>query len=110
MKKAKSGKKEDSILEILKRLTKRMEEATIDIHEMKRDYKFINLRLGNVESNTEITKVDVEKIRQQLDETEKKLHKRLSTVGDLITVGLTNKYLSLDKRVSQLEKDHSRVQ
>lgn len=59
---------DEQSLDILKRVAKRVEEATVDIHEMKRDLKFVNLRLGQVERNTELMKVDMEKMRAEIGE------------------------------------------
>ena len=59
----KSNTVEDTIIDTLKRISSRVEEAAIDIHEMKRDLKYVDLKLRAVERNTEVTKIDVEKIK-----------------------------------------------
>ena len=68
MKKIQEEPKDEQTINILKRVAKRVEDATVDIHEMKRDLKFVNLRLGQVEDNTAIMKVDMEKMRNEMDE------------------------------------------
>lgn len=68
MKKEQKNPKEENIMQILKRLVKRVEEATVDIHEMKNDLKFVKLRLGSVEDSTKIMKVDMEKMREDISE------------------------------------------
>lgn len=65
MKKIKSSPKTEESIDILKKLAKRVEEAVIDIHETKRDLKFMKLKLISVEHNTQIMKVDVEKMVTQ---------------------------------------------
>lgn len=95
-------------LDILKRVAGRVEEATVDIHEMKRDLKLVNLRLGQVEDNTEIMKVDIEKMREELDDkllgVEDRLGKRIAHVADLITISLSKKLQKVGKRVTKVEK------
>lgn len=47
------------MIDILKSVAIRLEEAVIDINEMKSDLKFINLKLQSVEKNTEEMKQDI---------------------------------------------------
>lgn len=103
MKKAKTNPQEESILDILKRLAKRIEESVIDINDIKFDIKDVKHRLGLVEHNTEITKVDVEKLRDELKATENRLNTRITLVGDLITMELGKKIQNHGKRISRLE-------
>ena len=53
----------EEILGILKILVSRMEDATIDIHSMKSDLAFINSKLGIVEHNIKLMKVDIEDMK-----------------------------------------------
>lgn len=66
MKKIKTNVENKELLHLLKQLTKRLEEATVDIHEMKRDLKVVSLKLYSVESNTKIIKVDIERMRENI--------------------------------------------
>lgn len=98
------------ILKILKKLASRMEDATIDISSIKSDLKFVNLRLNGVKHNTEIVKVDMESIKVgmgnlkgEMKEMEVRLGKRITSVADLITVSLDQKFGKMEKRVKKLE-------
>ena len=55
-------------IDILKRVAKRVEEATVDISSIKTDIKFVKFRLTGVEHNTEIMKVDIEKLKDEMGE------------------------------------------
>lgn len=68
MKKDKQKLQDSQVLDVLKRLTKRIEEATVDISSIKNDVKFVKLRLSGVEHNTELMKVDMEKMRGEIGE------------------------------------------
>ncbi len=61
---------DEQSIDILKRVAKRVEEATVDISDMKSDLKMVNLRLGGVEHNTEMMKVDMEKMRGDIEEVQ----------------------------------------
>ena len=52
--------KDEQVIDILKRLAKRIEVATVDIHEIKTDLKMVKLRLQSLEHDTGIMKVDME--------------------------------------------------
>ena len=105
MKKAiKQKPQEEQSIDILKRVAKRVEDATVDIGEMKRSLRFANLKLGDVERNTGIIKVDIEKIREELGETENRLNKRITKVADLITLNLGDKLQNHQKRIKKLEQ------
>jgi len=54
--------------DILERVAKRIEDATIDINDMKSDLKMVSLRLSGVEHNTKMIKVDVEKMKDEMGE------------------------------------------
>lgn len=99
MKKIKSSPKTEESIDILKKLAKRVEEAVIDIHETKRDLKFMKLKLISVEHNTQIMKVDVEKMNAYVDE----LGKEMKTIGKETTgiIDLTAEIL--EKMVTQQE-------
>lgn len=101
---------EEQSIDILKRVAKRVEEATIDISDMKSDLKMVNLRLGVVEHNTEIMKVDIENMKvdmgelgNKIDGVENRLDKRIEHVADLIIIELGGKLQNHEKRIKKLE-------
>jgi predicted RNase H-like nuclease (RuvC/YqgF family) len=117
--------KEEQSFDILKKVAKRVEEATVDISSMKSDLKMVSLRLSAVEHNTEITKVDVENLKGEInglkgetsglkgeinglrEETkgmEIRLGKRITYVADLITISLGKKLQKVKKRVTKVER------
>lgn len=95
---------EETSIDILKKVAKRVEDATIDIGEMKRSLRFVNLRMSTVESDTGIIKVDVEKIREELAGTETRLNKRITRVADLITLNLGDKLQNHERRIKKIER------
>lgn len=98
MKKRRDTTKDEQALDILNRVAKRVEEATVDIHEMKRDLKFVNLRLQNVESNTKIMKIDIEKVREDIDDL-------IGMSQEILSKMVTQEEVqSLSQRVSSLEQ------
>src|SRR3989344_4163884 len=80
--------------DILKRIAKRVEETTIDISNMKSDLKMVSLRLSGVEHNTEIMKVDVEKIKFDISNAEE----------NLITIEFGGKLRNHEKRIRKIER------
>lgn len=68
MKKLLPKPKNEQSADILERIARRIEEATVDISDIKRDIKFTDIRLGNVEHNTKLMKVDMEKIKDEMGE------------------------------------------
>lgn len=98
---------DEQSIDILKRVARRVEDATIDIGEMKRSLRFVNLRLSAVESNTGIMKVDIEKMREEMSEKlvglETRLNKRITRVADLITINLSDKLQNHEKRIKKLK-------
>ena len=101
--------------DILKRIAKRGEETTIDISNMKSDLKMVSLRLSGVEHNTEIMKVDVEKIKFDISNAEEnlvsklvglesRLNKRITYVTDLITIEFGGKLRNHEKRIRKIER------
>ena len=66
MRKIQRKPKEEQTIDILKRVAKRVEEATVDISSIKTDLKFVNLRLGGVELNTDLMKVDIENMKNDM--------------------------------------------
>ncbi len=91
---------DETIIDALKKISSRVEEAAIDIHEMKRDLKFINLKLHTVEKNTEITKIDVEDIKQDVDDLIETSADILSNmVGQKELVTLSEKVISLEQTI-----------
>lgn len=100
---AKQKPQEEQVLEVLKRLTKRMEEATVDIHSIKYDIKAVKLDLGFMQSDFAIMKVDVERTREELKGVEDRLGKRISNVADLITISMDQKFKIVEKRIKKVE-------
>jgi len=110
MKKIQQTPKGENTIDILKRVAKRVEETTIDISDMKSDLKMVNLRLGKVEHNTELMKVDMEKMKvdmgelgNKIDGVENRLNRRIEHVADLITIELGGKLQNHEKRIKRLE-------
>lgn len=110
--------KDDQSIDILKKVAKRVEEATVDIHEMKRDLKLVNLRLGQVEDNTEIMKVDMEKMGEEIGiiktdistmkkgikEIKKDTEGLIETSAHILKQAVTlDKHNALSQRVTTLE-------
>lgn len=81
MKKPPKKSEDKSLVSVLKQLTKRTEEATVDIHDMKRDLKFIKLSLGSVEHNTELTKVDTSKLEEKITKFRDDIFNRLDDIS-----------------------------
>jgi len=105
---------EEQSIDILKRVAKRVEDATVDINDIRYDLKSVKLRLGNVEHNTEIMKVDIEKLKFDMEDmkndlgdkiegSENRLNKRIQHVADLITIELGGKLQNHEKRIKKLE-------
>lgn len=95
---------DEQVLDVLKKLTKRIEEATVDIHSIKFDVKATKLDVGFMQSDFAIMKVDVEKIKEQIEQAKEGLEKRITHVADLITISLGNKLQKVKKRVHKLER------
>jgi len=116
MKKIVKQKPQDElVLEVLKKLTKRIEEATVDIHSIKFDVKETKLDVGFMQSDFAIMKVDIEKLKSDMTgmETnlgdklvglESRLNERIGHVADLITVELGGKLRNHEKRIKKLEQ------
>lgn len=119
MKKEPSKPEDNKVLDILKLLTKRVEEATVDIHEMKSDLKFVNLRLHNVETSVGIVKVDMQNMRTNIQnmkvdigtmKTDIRYVKRntddlIETTSEILAKMVTQEELkSLSERVISLEQ------
>ena len=110
MRKTQQKPKDEQTVDILKRVAKRVEEATIDISSIKTDIKFVKLRLSGVEHNTELMKVDIENMKvdtgelgNKIDGVENRLNKRIEHVADLITIELGGKLQNHEKRIRRLE-------
>jgi chromosome segregation ATPase len=124
----KKPQQDNQVLEILKKLTSRVEHTAADISSVKKDVRFINTRLEDVEHNTgtmrtEIggikndmnemkadlgsLKDDMNKMEEQLVEkinsSELRLHDRIGNVADLITVDFGKKIANNTKRIQKLE-------
>lgn len=95
--------KDEQFIDILKRVAKRVEEATVDIHSMKIDQKLMKFDIMGLKSDSAIMKVDVEKIREQLEGAEDRLGKRITSVADLITISLDQKFGKIEKRIKKIE-------
>ena len=110
---------EKQTVDILKRIAKRVEEATIDIHDIRFDLKSVKLRLGNVEHNTKIMKVDIEKIknelevvkdtmgtmRQDIKEIKREVEGLTETTGFILKKAVTqDEHSALSQRVASLEQ------
>lgn len=102
--KKKTKPQDSQVLEVLKRLTKRIEEATVDIHSIKFDVKATKLDVGFMQSDFAIMKVDVEETREELKEVEERLGKRISHVADLITISLGQKIGKIEKQIQKIER------
>lgn len=103
MKKTPQKPQDEQILDVLKRLTKRIEESTVDIHSIKYDIKVMKLDVGFMQSDFAIMKVDVEKTREELGGVEDRLGKRITHVADLTTIDLGEKLRIHEKRIKKLE-------
>jgi hypothetical protein len=95
--------KDEQFIDILKRVAKRVEEATVDIHSIKIDLKYMKFDIMGLKSDSAIMKVDIEKIREQLDGAEDRLGKRITHVADLITISLDQKFKNVEKKISKME-------
>ena len=95
---------EEQSIDILKRVAKRVEEATVDIHSIKYDIKTMKLDMGFMQSDFAIMKVDVEKIREELEGVEDRLGKRISHVADLITISMDPKIRTVKKKIKKIEQ------
>ncbi len=115
MKKLIKQKPQEQSVDILKRVAKRIEEATVDIHDIRFDLKSVKLRLSNVEHNTELMKVDMEKLKvhmenmkeelgDKIESVEDTINKRITHVSDLITIELGGKLQNHEKRIQKLEQ------
>ena len=110
---------EEKVIDILKRLAKRMEEATVDIHSIKFGVKRMKLDMSNIESDSAIMKVDIEKMRDEMGEikgdvtTIKKDVKEIKrdveglieTTGFILKKAVTqDEHNALSQRVASLEQ------
>lgn len=98
---------DEQVLDVLKRLTKRIEETTVDIHSIKFDVKAMKLDVGFMQSDFAIMKVDMEKMREELDDklsgVEDRLGKRILHVADLITISMDQKFRTIEKKIRKIE-------
>jgi len=58
---------DEEIIDYLKRILKRVEEATIDISNMKTDLKMLKFNLMRIEHDSELMKADVERMRENYE-------------------------------------------
>ena len=104
MKKVQQKPTDKQILDVLKKLTSRVEDATVDIHSIKFDVKAMKLDMMRLESNSSIMKVDIERIREEIEELEIRLGKRITNIADLITVSQAKNFKNVEKRIQKLEQ------
>ena len=110
---------EEQSIDILKRVAKRVEEATIDISDMKSDLKMVNIRLNIVEHNTKVMKIDMEKMNDHMDamktdiatmkkgikEIKKDTEGLVETTSHILKEAVTHdEHNALSHRVSALEQ------
>lgn len=101
MKKTNDASKDIHLVSVLKTLTKRIEEATVDIHEMKSDLKIVNLRLDSIESDLGIVKSEMVSITSDIKTIKVDMKNMRGDIDDLIN--LNEEMLS--KMVTQEELD-----
>lgn len=89
MKKAKTSPQNDNLTDILKLLTKRVEESTSDIHTIKGRMGIMEIKLSTVDMNTKVIKSDVEKLRGETEEMREEIVKAekriINDVGEFIS-------------------------
>lgn len=81
-------KKSDSsetVTPILKRLVKRIEDATVDIHTIKIDIKETKVRLGDVEENTKLLRGDIAGMKSDIAELKTDGEKISADIGEIKT-------------------------
>lgn len=104
--------KEEQSIDILKRLAKRIEQATVDTHDIKFDLKAVKLRLGKVEDNTDIMKVDIEntrgdieKIKKDIKDIKRNTDDLMETTAEILKNAATRGEIDgLSQRVTALEQ------
>ncbi len=109
---AKQKPQEEKSIDILKKVAKRVEEATIDISDIKSDFKMVSLRLSNVEYNTKMMKVDIEKMRDEIEAMKKDIREvkgntegLIEATGHILKEAVTHdEYNSLSQRIASLEQ------
>ncbi|OGH19891.1 MAG: hypothetical protein A3D74_04815 [Candidatus Levybacteria bacterium RIFCSPHIGHO2_02_FULL_37_13] len=105
MRKTQQKPKDEQTIDILKRVAKRVEEAAIDISDMKSDLKMVSIRLSNVEHNTKMMKVDMEKMRTVLDEVKRSSDDLMEITAEILKKAVTHdEHNALSQRVSALEQ------
>ena len=112
MKKIKQEPNDQQSIDILKRIAKRVEEAAIDIHAMKNDLQMVSIRLNNVEHNTKMMKVDMEKMRDEIGgmkkdikEIKKDTEGLIETTTHILKEAVTHdEHNTLSQRVASLEQ------
>ena len=65
-------------------IAKRVEEIAIDLHDMKRDLTFVKFGLDAVEHNTSIMKVDIERIKTEMETTKQDIKGVKRNTDDII--------------------------
>lgn len=79
-----------------KRLALRITAEIIQSREqIERNFE-VRLQIGNTELETAL--------KNRLEEMENRVNKRISTVGDLITIAFTQKFENHDRRIKKLEQ------
>lgn len=102
----------DEILKILKRVSARVEDATIDIHSLKIDVKDVKLRMNALEKNTDLIRVDVENLKEDVREVKsdvknvkKEIHSIIENQTEIFSKMVTQKEFSEHTaRISSIER------
>lgn len=93
------------MIDILKRLDKKIGESTVDIHAIKVDMKSVRLRLNNVEKNIGTLADNVGMIKDDV----KNMKKSIDDLSEMTSEILANmiilkEFKTLSQRVSSLEQ------
>ncbi|QQG40661.1 MAG: hypothetical protein HYV37_03850 [Candidatus Levyibacteriota bacterium] len=81
MKKAKTSPQNENLTDILKLLTKRIEEVAVDVYGIKGSIARIDLKVHAIDMNTKLTKSDVERLSKEVKKVEKRI---INEVGKFI--------------------------
>lgn len=119
MKKSRQKTKEEKPIDILKKLAKKIETQTTDVHDIKRNIQVTNrklysletklqnveVRLQNIESINAIIKADLDKMGIVLKGVDRDAEDIIGTTEEILRKMVTQKELSnLSKRVATIEQ------